>query len=70
MEKKDWECFKCQHTEFETDQIATAGSGLTKILDIQNRNFHAVTCSNCGYTELYKDVDSSPWSNVFDFFTT
>ena len=58
-------CPKCGHTETETDTIATTGSGLSKFFDIQNRRFSVVSCTNCGYSELYRG-DSS--GNIVDIF--
>lgn len=47
-------CPKCGHTETEVDAISTTGSGLSKFFDIQNRRFTVVSCTNCGYSELYR----------------
>ena len=47
-------CPKCGHTEAEVDDIATTGDGVTRLLDLQNRRFRAISCTRCGYTELYK----------------
>lgn len=47
-------CPKCGHTEADLDDIATTGAGLTRLLDVQNRRYRAVSCTRCGYTEFYK----------------
>ncbi|MDS0222676.1 zinc ribbon domain-containing protein [Haloarcula sp. S1AR25-5A] len=47
-------CPKCGHETAEVDEIATTGAGLTKLFDVQNRQFKAVTCAKCGYTEFYR----------------
>ncbi len=60
-------CPKCGHDDVTTDSIATSGGGLTKFLDVQNRNFTVVSCTNCGYSELYRDVGSRS-SDFVDFF--
>jgi len=52
-------CPKCGHGEVDVGNISTTGSGLSKLFDIQTNKFRTVTCANCGYTELYKDVGSS-----------
>lgn len=49
----------------ETDEIATSGTGLTKMFDVQNRTFVVVSCANCGYSELYKGQSAG---NAIDFF--
>lgn len=58
-------CPKCGGTETETDEIATSGTGLTKMFDVQNRQFVVVSCADCGYSELYKGQSSG---NAIDFF--
>ncbi|GAB7008146.1 zinc ribbon domain-containing protein [Halorubrum trueperi] len=58
-------CPKCGDTKTETDEIATSGTGFTKLFDVQNRKFVVVSCSNCGYSELYKGQSTG---NAIDFF--
>ncbi|NQY36548.1 MAG: GTP-binding protein [Alteromonadaceae bacterium] len=50
----NWKCPKCDCRDYDTDTIATTGSGLSKIFDMKNRKFTAVTCDNCSYTEFYR----------------
>ncbi len=68
MQHDKWQCPKCQNSEFETDQFAATGGGLTKIFDIQNKKFTTVTCAHCKYTEIYKS-ETSTMGNIFDLFT-
>jgi hypothetical protein len=58
-------CPKCGHTEAEVDDVATTGVGLSRLFDVQNRRFRAVTCTMCGYTEFYRG--RSP-DEVIDLF--
>lgn len=58
-------CPKCGGTETETNEIATSGTGLTKMFDVQNRTFVVVSCADCGYSELYKGQSSG---TAIDFF--
>jgi len=58
-------CPKCGGTETETDEIATSGTGLTKMFDVQNRSFLVVSCANCGYSEPYEGQSSG---DAVDFF--
>jgi len=46
-------CPKCNHTQCLIDEMHTTGGGLSKLFDVQNRKFMAVSCQRCGYTELY-----------------
>ncbi len=65
-ETDDSGCLKCGHDEATVDKIATSGGGLSKMFDVQNRGFRTVTCTNCGYTELYKSDAGA--SNLVDVF--
>ncbi|WP_078546857.1 zinc ribbon domain-containing protein [Litchfieldia alkalitelluris] len=65
MNKKG--CIKCGGTEAGTKEIATTGTGLSKMFDIQHNRFIVVYCKNCGYSELY-NKNASTASNVIDFF--
>ncbi len=67
MEHQYWDCPKCKHKEYETDQFAATGGGLTKFFNIQNKTYTTVTCVNCRYTEIYK-TQSSKIGNILDFF--
>jgi len=67
MHHDNWKCPKCRHTQFETGQFAATGGGITKFLNIQNKRFTTLTCSQCSYTEIYR-TDTSTLSNVLDFF--
>ena len=60
-------CPKCGHEETEVGQISTTGGGLSKMFDIQTNSFNVVSCTNCGYSELYRDVSSGA-SDIVDIF--
>mgnify|MGYP005796491577 CR=1 len=66
MDKMRYVCPKCGCTQYETDQFQATGGNFAKIFDVQNKKFVTVSCSNCGYTELYKAQSSTGW-NVLDF---
>ena len=70
MNRKNWECPKCQNNEYEMGDIRVAGSFWQKIFNVQRTKFSSVTCSRCTYTEFYKIDSSSKLADVFDFFTT
>ncbi|MFC7129101.1 zinc ribbon domain-containing protein [Haloferax chudinovii] len=58
-------CPKCGHAETEIDSIATSGTGLSKMFDIQNRQFTVVSCASCGYSELYRGQSSGNFVDLF-----
>jgi predicted nucleic-acid-binding Zn-ribbon protein len=69
MNKKSYTCTKCGNRQADIDNIRTTGAGFTKFFNIQNRKFLAVSCSKCGFTELYRQGKTSGASNVLDFIT-
>ena len=60
-------CAKCQNTEYETDEFRATGGNFAKMFDVQNKKFMTVSCTKCGYTEIYKGTTST-LGNIFDFF--
>ena len=46
-------CAKCNQRTANSRRIAATGAGISKLLDIQHNSFIALTCRNCGYTELF-----------------
>ncbi|MFA6844305.1 MAG: zinc ribbon domain-containing protein [Sphaerochaetaceae bacterium] len=65
MEKKQYVCPKCGCIEFDSDTIQTTGGNLSRLFDVQNKRFIAVSCRRCGYTEFYKQ-ESSLGMNILD----
>ncbi|WP_442809356.1 zinc ribbon domain-containing protein [Tamlana sp. 2201CG12-4] len=68
MENLNYTCPKCNNTSYTLGQMRATGGTFSKIFDIQNQKFSAVTCNRCTYTEFYK-AKTSALSNIFDFFT-
>ena len=68
MQHVKWHCEKCDHRDFEVDEFRATGGAFAKIFDVQNKKFTTVSCSRCGYTEIFKTTTST-LGNVFDFFT-
>ena len=64
----NYECVKCGGKEFESDEFQATGGNFAKIFDIQNKKFITVSCTKCGYTELYKE-NTDAGMNILDFFT-
>ena len=65
MERKQFICAKCGNEHFESDQFQATGGNFAKIFDIQNKKFITVSCTRCGFTELYKAKSSDGW-NILD----
>lgn len=64
---KEQGCIKCGSKEAGTKEVAMTGTGLSKLFDVQNNQFIAVYCKNCGYSEFY-NKESSKASNILDLF--
>ena len=59
-------CPKCGNRYYESDQFQATGGNFAKIFDVQNKKFITVSCTNSGYTELYKAANSEGW-DILDF---
>jgi len=46
-------CSKCKSSGGITKRVATTGTGISKLLDIQHNKYIAISCRRCGYTEFY-----------------
>ncbi|HJO81765.1 MAG: zinc ribbon domain-containing protein [SAR202 cluster bacterium] len=69
MNKRKYACDKCSGTRYEAGEIRTTGSGLSRFLNLQNQKFATVSCSDCGYTEVYRLNASGKIGNIFDVLT-
>ena len=59
-------CTKCKSHEFETGEIRTTGSGLSRFFNLQNQKFQTISCVKCGYTDIYR-MKSGALGNIVDF---
>jgi predicted nucleic-acid-binding Zn-ribbon protein len=46
-------CPKCEERGAQVERLAMAGTGLSRLFEIQHHRFAFVSCHNCGYTEVY-----------------
>ncbi|PZL72606.1 DNA-binding protein [Enterococcus plantarum] len=66
MEKQQYVCDKCGNEQYVSDQFQATGGNFAKIFDVQNKKFITVSCTRCGFTELYRGKTTDGW-NVLDF---
>lgn len=66
MEQMKYVCPKCGNTQYESDQFQATGGNFAKIFDVQNKKFITLSCTRCGYTELYRGKTDDGW-DVLDF---
>ena len=62
----NYRCAKCGGQSCEVVEVSTAGGGIARFFDFQNRRFSAVVCDRCKYTEFYR-TRASTLSKVLDF---
>ena len=60
-----FKCQKCEHRDARIERVATAGTGFAKMLA---KDFVAVSCQNCGYTELFNLTVLEGRSGLENFF--
>ena len=65
-ERRQYVCPKCGNTEYESDQFQATGGNFAKLFDVQNKKFITLSCTQCGYTELYKS-QTDTGMNILDF---
>lgn len=58
-------CMKCKCSTYEQGQFQATGNTLSKLFDVQTEKFETITCTRCGYTEIYKR-HSSTGENLVD----
>jgi len=66
MDMRQYICPKCGNQHYESDQFQATGGNFAKLFDIQNKRFITITCTQCGYTELYKNV-ADDGMDILDF---
>ncbi|WP_308639756.1 zinc ribbon domain-containing protein [Paenibacillus silvisoli] len=51
--ENSFKCAKCGESDCHVKEIAMTGAGLSKLFDIQHHHYLFVSCSNCGFVEVY-----------------
>lgn len=46
-------CCKCDSRGASVDRFAATGTGISRLMNLQHKQFIAATCRRCGYTEIY-----------------
>ncbi len=53
MLAQEFTCRRCKHEGAHVERLAMSGTGLSRLLEIQAHRYAFVSCTNCGYTEVY-----------------
>ncbi len=67
--KTQYQCSKCPSNNYTTEEIRATGSGFSRFMNIQNKRFTAVICTECRFTEFYASGKSGLGTNILDMFT-
>ncbi len=70
---RKFKCTKCANRKSEVRRVAATGAGISRFLDWQHTEFISVSCSRCGYTEIYDPKvfrDSSKVMSILDLIFT
>jgi predicted nucleic-acid-binding Zn-ribbon protein len=46
-------CPKCENTDAHAERLSMSGTGLSRLFEVQPYRYAFISCSNCGYTEIY-----------------
>jgi uncharacterized protein len=60
-----YKCLKCGGVDYTKSEVSTTGGIGSRMFDYSTNFFTAITCSKCGYTELYR-TDSTGFKNLLD----
>lgn len=50
---KEFVCQHCHSQGAKVERLAMSGTGISRFLDIQPYRYVFVSCSHCGYTEVF-----------------
>ena len=50
---QEFVCARCDHKGARVERLSMSGTGLSRLLEIQAHRYAFVSCTNCGYTEVY-----------------
>lgn len=46
-------CTKCGSHGAKVERLSMAGTGLSRLLEVQTHRYAFASCNRCGYTEIY-----------------
>jgi predicted nucleic-acid-binding Zn-ribbon protein len=63
---QQYTCSKCGNHSFEHDQVQAPGSDFSQLVNTHTKTFITISCSQCGFTELYR-TQTSTGMTILDF---
>jgi predicted nucleic-acid-binding Zn-ribbon protein len=49
----EFSCARCGHRGAHVERLAMTGTGLSALLEVQKYRYAFVSCTDCGYTEVF-----------------
>lgn len=50
---REFVCARCEQKGAKVERLSMSGTGLSRLFEIQHYRYAFVSCTNCGYTEVY-----------------
>ena len=50
---REFTCARCKQKGAHVERLAMSGTGISRLFEIQPYRYAFVSCTNCGYTEVY-----------------
>jgi predicted nucleic-acid-binding Zn-ribbon protein len=60
-------CQRCDNKHAHVERLSMSGTGLSRLLEIQAHRYAFVSCTNCGYTEVFNLRTLEGKDNLGDF---
>jgi predicted nucleic-acid-binding Zn-ribbon protein len=64
---QEFVCARCHQHGATVERLAMSGTGISRLLEIQRYQYSFVSCTNCGYTEVYNLRTLEGKNNLSDF---
>jgi predicted nucleic-acid-binding Zn-ribbon protein len=53
MLAREFACARCEARGAKVERLSMSGTGLSRLFEIQPYRYAFVSCTNCGYTEIF-----------------
>lgn len=50
---REFVCARCKQKGAHVERLSMSGTGLSRLFEVQAYRYAFVSCTNCGYTEVY-----------------
>lgn len=50
---QEFVCARCQHKGAAVERLSMSGTGISRLFEVQPYRYSFVSCTNCGYTEVF-----------------